>query len=358
MIGVLPKIPPYRLFRRFGWPRRLPLNLTLSVSYRCNSRCRTCNIHKRSADDLSLEEWRKVFAGLGTAPFWTTISGGEPFLYRELPALVCSLYDHCGPSIINIPTNGILVERIPGAVKEIARHCAKAQLVINVSIDGVGEQHDDIRGVQGSYRKAVETFNALKSLGLSNLSVGIHTVISRFNVSSIPEIYRELHQLGPDSYITEIAEEREELCTIGSGITPAIQDYTRAVDFLTKALKDDHFNSIGRITRAFRTEYYGMVKRVLAERRQIIPCYAGFASAQIAPEGDVWMCCVKAESAGNLRDNGYDFKRIWFSDKADTLRRDIREGKCHCPLANAGYTNMLHDFPTLVRAGWSLMRMK
>jgi MoaA/NifB/PqqE/SkfB family radical SAM enzyme len=356
MLQVLSKIPSYYAFRLTGRPHILPMNLTLSVSYNCNSRCKTCNIHARKASDLSLEEWQTIFSNLGKNPFWTTISGGEPFLREDLPELVQSLYDQCCPSIINIPTNGLLVNRIGNTVQKIATHCSNAQIVVNVSIDEIGDKHDFIRGIPGSYQKAVETFKTLKKLPVPNLSVGIHTVISRFNVERIPEIYEELRKLKPDSYITEIAEEREELCTIGSEITPNIEAYSQAVDYLTGRLRQEHFAGVGRITRAFRVQYYQMVKRVLAEHKQIIPCYAGFASAQIAPDGEVWMCCVKAQSIGNLRDFSHDLKEMWFSDKANSMRRSIRNGECYCPLANAGYTNMLHSPVSLFRAGWNFVR--
>lgn len=358
MLKVISKIPSYYLFRAIGWPQRLPFNLTLSVSYNCNSRCKTCNIHARKADELSLEEWQKIFAGISKSPFWTTISGGEPFLRQDLPELVKSLYDRCHPSIINIPTNGLLVEKIISATEKIASHCRNAQIVINVSIDEIRERHDFIRGITGSYQKALETFKALKNLPVPNLSVGVHTVISRYNVERIPEIYEGLRSLNPDSYITEIAEEREELCTMGSEIAPSNEAYSRAVDYLSDKLRQDHFSGVGRITRAFRLEYYEMVKRILRERRQIIPCYAGFASAQVAPDGDVWTCCTRAESLGNLRDADYDFKQIWRSGKADELRKRIKGEACYCPLANASYTNMLQSFKVLSRVGWNFLRLK
>ncbi|HVN96231.1 MAG TPA: radical SAM protein [Syntrophorhabdaceae bacterium] len=333
------------------------MNLTLSVSYTCNSHCKTCNIHERKARELSLNEWQRVFESLGKSPFWITMSGGEPFLRKDLPELVRSLYDRCSPALINIPTNGLLADRIIESVKEIALYCEDAEIVINVSVDEVREKHDAIRGVAGSYEKALKTFHALKDLRLNNLSVGIHTVISRFNVDRIPDVYSELRTLNPDSYITEIAEEREELRTINSAITPAYESYARAVDYLIEKLKRDRFNKIGRITRAFRIEYYEMVKKVLSKRRPVIPCYAGFASAQVAPDGDVWMCCVKAESAGNLREFDYDFEKLWFSDRAQLLRQDIRKRKCYCPLANASYTSMLHSIGSLSRVGWNYLRM-
>jgi MoaA/NifB/PqqE/SkfB family radical SAM enzyme len=358
MLEVISKIPLYYLFRLLGRPKKLPMNLTLSVSFKCNSRCKTCNIYKKKTDELSLAQWQSIFKNYGKDLFWVTISGGEPFLRKDLIELVCSLYDSCMPKIINIPTNGLLKDHIPETVKKIATHCKKAQIVINVSIDEIGEKHDSIRGVRGSYEKALETFSALKSIIMPNLSVGIHTVISKFNVSRIPHIYQHLLALNPDSYITEIAEEREELDTIGAGISPEYEDYANAVDFLISRLKRDQFNQVGRITRAFRIEYYKIVKRILKENRQIIPCYSGFASAQIAPDGDVWMCCIKAEPVGNLRDVNYEFKNVWFSEKAERLRKSIKNGECYCPLANASYTNMLHDPKSLFRAGWNLIKMR
>jgi len=357
MLSVISKIPAYYLFRRLGWPPKLPMNLTLSVSFKCNSRCKTCNISEKKSNELSFEEWKRIFQRFGKDLYWVTISGGEPFLRNDLLELVCSLYDYCRPSVINIPTNGLLRNRIPDTVDQITHHCQNAQIVINLSIDEIEERHDAIRGVPGNYQKAVETFRDLKALERPNLSVGIHTVISRFNVTRIHEIYRHLRTLKPDSYITEIAEERVELNTIGAGISPEYEDYANAVDFLTRELKQDHFNQVGRITRAFRIQYYQMVKKILQEKRQLIPCYAGFASAQIAPDGDVWFCCVKAESIGNLRAVEYDFKKIWFSEKANRLRKSIKNGECYCPLANASYTNMLHHLKTLTRVGWNFLKL-
>ena len=357
MLNAISKIPSYYLFRTMGWPKKLPLNLTLSISFKCNSRCKTCNIYKKSSDELSLAEWKRIFKSVGKSPFWVTVSGGEPFLRSDILEIVCALYDHCRPSIINIPTNGILMKQIPRIVEKIALHCKKTQIVINLSIDEIGERHDAIRGVRGNYSKAQETFRRLKDLKKPNLSIGIHSVISKFNATRIPEIYRQIRFLDPDSYITEIAEERVELNTINAGITPEYEDYASAVDFLAKKLQEDHFSRVGKITRAFRLEYYKMVKQVLKEHRQIIPCYAGFASAQIAPDGNVWMCCIKAEPVGNLRDVDYEFKDIWFSEKAEIMRKIIKKEECYCPLANASYTNMLHNLKMLLRVGLNFIKM-
>jgi hypothetical protein len=38
------------------------------------------------------------------------------------------------------------------------------------------------------------------------------------------------------------------------------------------------------------------------------------------------------------------------------VRRSIAAKECHCPLANASYTNILHDIPTLARVGAKVLR--
>ncbi len=348
MLEVLAKIPLYKTARTLGWPRILPLNLTVSVTYRCNSRCLTCNVYKKKADEFSAEEFERTFRSLGKSPYWYTMSGGEPFLRHDLPEICRSAYRHGSPGIINIPTNGLLSSRIPGAVEEIACACPRSQVIINLSLDGIGEEHDRIRGVPGGFEKALETYWSLRRLSAPNLVLGVHTVVSVHNVDRIPEIYDYVtRELRPDSYITEIAEERVELGTVGAAITPSREAYAGAVDFLIERIREGRYRGISRVTQSFRIRYYELVKRFLETGSQPIPCYAGVASAQVAPDGDVWFCCVKAEPMGNLRDVDYDFRRIWYSEAAREARRRVRNGECACPLANASYTNMLMHVPTV-----------
>src|SRR5438552_18449135 len=76
---------------------------------------------------------------------------------------------------------------------------------------------------------------------------------------------------------------------------------------------------------------------------------AGVASARSARSADVWTCCVRAQSMGNLREHEYDFASVWRTGKAKQLRRSIKAGECYCPLANAAYTNMLTHGPTVMK---------
>ena len=88
---------------------------------------------------------------------------------------------------------------------------------------------------------------------------------------------------------------------------------------------------------------------MLHEHDQVIPCYAGWASAHIAPNGDLWSCCIRAEPAGSLRDNGYDLAPVWRSAAMEDLRGSIKRKECACPMANASYANMLLHPPTVAR---------
>jgi MoaA/NifB/PqqE/SkfB family radical SAM enzyme len=348
-LGLLARAPFYMTFRRWNWPRLLPFSLVISVCYRCNSRCRTCNVWKKDAEELSLDEWDRVFSRIGRTPYYVTFTGGEPFLRHDLVDLIASANRHCRPSVITLPTNGLLSDLIPAKIEEILRRAPGTKLGVNLSLDGTGQQHDAIRGVPGNYERALKTYRALKAIDHPNLALSVHTVISRFNVDDVPAIYEELVKLEPDSYITEIAEARVELDTVGLDIAPELQKYEAAVDFLAGQLKRHKFGGISKLTQSFRSRYYDLAIRTLREQRQVIPCYAGWASGHISPDGDVWTCCIRGEPVGNLRESGYDLRPIWFGAHADRLRRQIRAGECSCPMANASYANMFLHAPTLFR---------
>lgn len=349
MIYLMWRMIGYWFMKHLGFPKLLPINYTVSLLYTCNSRCSTCNIWKKKARNLSVEEYAKIFKGIGKAPYWVTFSGGEPFLRPDIDEVVKTIYNISRPRIINIPTNGLLTKTIVEKVDAIAKACPKSQIIINMSLDGVDAQHDEIRKVPGNYKKAVATFQRLKALNQKNLAVGIHTVISQFNVDSFASIATELMRLKPDSYITEIAEERVELGTMGENITPSLISYKSAVDFLIHRIKTGQFKGMNKVTMAFRIEYYNLVKRILRDQTQVIPCYSGVASVQISPDGDLWPCCVKAKVLSNLRELNYNFKAAWSNTNAELERRSIHHKECWCPLANAAYTNMLMNLPTLVR---------
>ena len=355
MIGALLRIPAYRLTHALGRPFARPINVTVSTTFRCNSRCLTCNVYERPVDELTVEEWDRAFAALGRAPVWFTFSGGEPFLRKDLPDIIEAAWRRCRPKVINIPTNGTYPDRVVAGVERLSPVLQGTQLVLNVSLDAVGERNDVLRGLRGDYELATETFRRLKAVSASNLTVGIHSVISSHNVRDFPAISDALMALGPDQYIAEPAEERIELQTVGTGITPGAADFDPAIGHLEARLKRRESDGLPALTRAIRLVYYALARETIRRKEQVIPCYAAIASAHISPGGDVWGCCTKARPLGNLRQNGFDFDAIWRSAAAKAERRDIKDRNCACPLANAAYTSILVDAGSLAQVGRHLV---
>lgn len=341
IFNLIPKVVGYKLSRYFNIPKLYPFNLTISVTNRCNSRCKTCNIWKEKQEEgLSLMEWRKILKSIGKSPLWITISGGEPFLRKDLVSIVRMISKYNGPYIINIATNGILTNKIESDIKKILSFY-NGNLIVNISVDGINTKHDFIRGVK-CFNDILKTYKRLRAL--ENLTVGIHTVISKYNVKDIPKIYSFFEKLNPSSYICEIAENRKELKNINMDIAPSDSEYFKAIDFLLD--KNKKIEGISKITQLLRKRYYKLTKDILKEKKAILPCYAGMASAHINFNGDLWACCVKCETFGNLRKNS--FKELWFGERANSIRDKIKNEKCYCTLANASYSNIICDCSNLV----------
>ena len=359
MLRPLSRAAIYAVARRTGRLRPPPLTLTFSVSYRCNARCLTCNVWKKRVDDLSLDEYARIFTRLGSSLYWVTFSGGEPFLRPDLIDIVTACYDRCRPAIITIPTNGLLRKRVVDGVARLSRHARDSKIVINFSLDGIGARHDELRGVRGNYRTMRDTYRELRSAAHPNVTVGIHAVVSQFNVGEIPALREHARtEFAPDSFITEVAEERHELDTIGLDITPTPEAYGTVVHDLVADIDATPTTGVAALVQALRREYYQLAHRTLAERRQVLPCYAGLASAHVAPNGDVWTCCTRAEPMGNLRAEKFDFMKVWRSARGDELRTSIRRGECFCPLANAAYSSMLCDPSSMMRVAWHWLKTR
>jgi MoaA/NifB/PqqE/SkfB family radical SAM enzyme len=340
----------------------LPVSLTVSVTNLCNSQCKTCflwEMYKEKPDlkqkEFKTWEFEKTFKSISKPIFWVTMSGGEPFLRPDLPE-ICDLFNqYCSPKIINIPTNSLLPNVIADKTKKILEKCKGVNLVLNLSLDGVGEAHDKIRNIPGNFKLFLETYERLSKLKLefSNFQIGIHSVVSKFSIDGLNDVYEFSKTLGADSYITEVAEKRTELFNVDEDITPDAEEYALFINQLSKNVKADlkSKKNVSKTTQAFRLIYYQIAARELKEHKQIIPCFAGLASAQINPFGDVWPCCVLGynQPMGNLRENDYDFKKIWSSKQAQSVRKYIKSGSCSCPLANAHYTNIMFNFKQLAK---------
>lgn len=362
---LLPKTLNYKLARRGLWKATNPITLTFSVTASCQSLCKTCQIGtlyrqnpKRAREDLTLEEIEKIFRSMGHIYFFN-ISGGEPFLRKDLPQIIELACKYLRPGIVHIPTNALAPKRIQVLTVQILtvmkESAPKTPLTIKPSIDGVGQKHDEIRGVKGNFKKLEETLTRLKQLEKNHptLHVELGTVVSNFNIDHLKEIEDYVHSLGVESYRNEIAEQREEFFNVGDPITPTGDQYEELMQSFKRKIREN-INSkrrLAKITESFRLVYYDIVSDILRENRQMIPCYAGISNVHLNYNGELWPCCVLGykKPMGNLRHVDYNFQRIFHSEQANEVRRYIRDGKCWCPLANQAYSNILCNLPSLFK---------
>lgn len=342
----------------FGFPYNyvpMPLSLTISVTNKCVSKCRTCNIWKiyhdnpgLSDSELSANEWKAVLKSIGKSPFWVTISGGNQFLCKDLIGIIESVIEHCLPIVINIPVSGMYPDLVYSAAKTIAKACSKKgiRLIMNISIDDIKNRQDDVRGVKGDFDNTMETYKKLIRIKsyYNKFYLGVYTVISAYNVDNIPAVCDFVKKcLKPDTYALEIAEHRTELCNTTEDIIPDMDKYEKAMKYYRNLFTGNE-SGLLFFKNMLRNLYYDYISS-----NKKIKCRAGIVSAQISPYGDIWPCCTKAETMGNLKDAGYDFKNIWYSNKAYLIRNKIKETMCSCTHCNPFYTNALFDPKGVIR---------
>ena len=131
------KLAAYRSFRRLGAPRLLPVNLTVSVTYTCPSRCKTCDIWQKKVDDFSVDEYRRTFASMAGVPVWVTVSGGDQFVRSDLPEIFAAIREVLRPKIINLPMNGLLTSQIEKQLPGIVAATRGPKLILNHSLQDV-----------------------------------------------------------------------------------------------------------------------------------------------------------------------------------------------------------------------------
>lgn len=364
---IAPYMFDYRMNRWFGRKKFNPMTITYSVTAACQSRCKTCQIGAmfcqdptRPQKDLKLDEIEKIFKSMKPVYFFN-MSGGEPFMRDDLPEIVELACKYLKPRVVHTPTNAILSEKIIKNTEKIIQIVRKydpsVPVTVKPSIGGVGDKHDEIRGVKGNFKCLLKTIDGLKKLEekYDNFHLELGTVISNFNINDLDEIEDFVHSLGVESYRNEVAECRTEFFNLEDEITPPAEVYQKLIKDFARKVEDNigKKKKLARTTEAMRVVYYDLAGKILAEKRQVIPCYAGVSNVHINYDGGVWPCCVLGyeQEMGNLRDYDYDFQKLWYSDKAFEVRKYIKEKNCACPLANQAYSNELMHIPTLVKAG-------
>jgi MoaA/NifB/PqqE/SkfB family radical SAM enzyme len=308
-----------------------PIYVILGLTYDCNSFCRTCfnweQLRKNKEHEMSTAEIRKTLKSLDELLF-VVMSGGEPFLRRDIADVCHALAETNNTRQITIPTGAIASDLIGRQVENILQRCPRTQIVVNLSIDHIGEKHDWIRGVPGNYEKLKKTYARLIPLKerYSNLTVNMHTCLCSYNVDDLEEFTTTVKQTFPEISFHSFEMLRGD--QPDKNIQPISTERYREVLPFLESYWSSYANYDGFLR--FVKVYSRQVELgVLEQETQVTPCYAGTISGVIDARGEVQMCELR-EPVGNLRDVNYDFGKLWFSKEADEQRRSIAARECHC----------------------------
>ncbi len=331
LTNLAPHLP--RLFNKRG----LPLHLTFFVTARCNAKCRHCfywDSLNKGQTDLTLEEIDRIAASIPRA-LWVAFTGGEPFLRKDLPEFAKILHDRLHPVTLSINTNGIKTEDIAASADRLAGHCPSTFVGILCSLDGLQATHDRIRGVPRNFEHTVETFRELKKLRAHhpNLGVGISTTFCAWNQDEMDEMFEfVVKELRPDNWDLSFVRGKPMVPAIGVADVAKYRRLKARIEqaFASGALHYYQNMPLAGVVHAKERLASKTILATLDTGKFQTPCYAGALSAVISEEGDVYACEMLSNKLGNLREAGYDLKKIWEGGRARSMRTFIRDSKCFC----------------------------
>src|SRR4029450_8586720 len=173
-----------------------PTVLIYNCTWVCDARCEMCNNWKHGdrKSDMTLEQLEPVLA----QRFWSNgenlnISGGEPTTRNDLPEMVEMFHRHL-PRLrkIGINTTGLTPHRAIPMLTRIVEFWSRTDppLSARVSLDGIGDIHDQVRHVQRGFDKACATIEAMQALSQqhSSFQFGIAATIFATNLEDAHNI--------------------------------------------------------------------------------------------------------------------------------------------------------------------------
>jgi radical SAM protein with 4Fe4S-binding SPASM domain len=297
--------------------RWTPIYAVWEITLRCDLACRHCGSRAGRArpDELTTEgalDLVNQMADLGVKE--VTLIGGEAYLRDDWTQIAREIRRRgmqCG-----MTTGG------RGVTPERAREAKEAGMQsVSVSVDGLRETHDALRGVVGSYDAALA---ALRNLREAGVPVSANTQISRPSLAQLPELFEVLIEAGIHSWQVQL--------TVAMGRAADEPDLLLEpyqlleVMPLLGELKKRADEAKVRIWPGNNVGYFGPYEGVLRgqlPRGHMSSCGAGRSTLGIEANGDIKGCPSLPTAdyvGGNVRD--HSLRDIWERSKPLRFTRD------------------------------------
>jgi len=310
-------------FRRLSFPYKL----TFCITYWCNYKCKTCNIWQRKPkDELTVDEITKFFRRSNKFN-WIDFTGGEVWLRKDFTAIVAAAIENCSNlAMIHFPTNGYLTDQIVRGVKKILE-LKPRKLTITVSTDGDESVNDYVRGIDGGWRRQIETYRQLHSIPGANVFLGM--TVSSLNAGEYDRAFAaaksECSWLEPtDFHMNIVHESGHYYGNHGSGLREGSKN--RVLEQVR------HYRNL----RGFPTSpvsilehrYLKYAEQYLRTGSTPMRCHALHSSCFVDSWGDVYPCGMYDAKIASLRDHCFDLEAIWNLPETRRLQQEIWEYQC------------------------------
>ncbi len=309
---------------------RAPIYLIFEPTARCNSNCSFCyNKEKLNESEEMKAEEIDLFTRKMDKLLTLALSGGEPFLREDLSEVVEIFSKNVDMEYLIIPTNGLLPDLIKEKTLRIIDKYEK-KLIVTLSLDGLHQKHDEIRGVEGNFERLLETYDNLSAIDEDNLEISVNTCLNSSNKEEFVEIREFVRKRMPKTKAHNFSFMR--------GSFPDSDLKEVDLDFVKKnkeelqktaiGSREFSFDPYGSFLKAIRAEYYSVYENNQGNERNW-DCYAGNLACYIDFKGNLYPC-ESLPPIGNLEDYDYQFEDLWFSEVASGVRKGIKDGKCNC----------------------------
>lgn len=197
--------------------------------------------------ELTVQEIDYIFSDniLSNSVRIINLTGGEPTLRDELDEIVKVLQFRCkNLTKIDISTNGIETARVIDIVEKVLAVLlpTNTKLAVSVSIDGIDQIHNRVRGIPEAFQKIDMTINELKELMLlyPAFSVGLNTTINKINCEGLEPIikYAAEKLLGVQFTLGALSEIGVESMPVKDAFTLDEPQKQIVADFVNKLLNE------------------------------------------------------------------------------------------------------------------------
>lgn len=313
-----------------------PPFLILFINSICNMKCEHCFYWQElnSPDDLTFDELVSLSRELGPIEN-LNLSGGEPFLRKEFGAICREFIRNNGVKEIYVPSNGFYTDKTIKQIRETLQEKSLKIFAIELSLDGMPEFHDTFRVTKNSFKKAMETYDALAELQKEDSRLQIHSIstATATNMEDIKRLTTFLYDRCPQMShhnLALIRGDRKNPTLQG----PKLAEYEGLYEYVRRLWAPRERARYGSVVEPMLQ--WAKVKTA-REQRQVVPCKAGILSAVVHANGNIALC-EQHEPIGNLRKNS--FMEIWYSEEARKLRASIKAKECYC-------TNEIFMWPSI-----------